>query len=63
MPKFKLDSDLLSENHKTRQIAVAIQTRRNQRRALDPKRLKRFPRFPNWFRSVHSRAVRFSSTV
>jgi len=57
MSKFELDQDLLSERHHPRQIAVAIQTRRNQRRALKEVRT------PKCFRSVHSRAVRFSASV
>ena len=54
MSKFQLDQDLISERHHPRQVAVALQTRRNQRRAS----IKAVT--PKCFKSVHSRAVRFS---
>ena len=63
MAKFQLDSDLVSDNHKTREAAVAVQTRRYQRRALDPMRLAITPRTPKCFKSFHSRSVRFSLTA
>lgn len=56
MSKFQLDGDLVSDHHKTRQIAVALQTRRNQRRALASKHR----RTSKCFRSFHSRATRFA---
>jgi len=56
MSKFKLDPDLVSDNHKTRQAAVAVQTRRYQRRAL----AKKYKRTAKCFRSFLSRAVRFA---
>lgn len=59
MSKFQLDADLVSDNHKTRQAAVAVQTRRNQRRALANKN----KRVSKCFRSFHSRATRFSLTA
>jgi len=55
MAKFQLDQDLLSERHHPRQVAVALQTRRNQRRAATQRRT------PKCLRSIHRRAVRFSA--
>ena len=55
MPKFKLDYDLQTEHLHPRQVAVALQTRRNQRRAATQVRM------PKCFRSVHRRSVRFSA--
>ena len=56
MSKFQLDADLVSDNHKTREAAVAVQTRRYQRRAL----AKKHKRTAKYFRSFHSRATRYS---
>jgi len=57
MSKFQLDSDLISERHHPRQVAVALQTRRNQRRASAQVRT------PKCFRSFHSRSVRYSASA
>jgi len=55
MAKFKLDYDLQAEHLHPRKIAVALQTRRNQRRAATQKRT------PKCFRSIHSRSKRYSA--